>query len=176
MVGLVPIASARFNSKASALSMACFASWARAATFSEPIREFFRRGLFPGQAFLRGSPLSSRRPNAPRRTSLQPNFVRNRSRRGQSSRPARHARMGRALLRRDAQRERRPGKNRQAGRLCAIDPDRRSPRPQITRRARWIKRAGCQSGRPALGRGSIRFSRAPFCRVELGLAEPWVLR
>ena len=49
-------------------------------------------------------------------------------------------------------------------------------RPQITRRARWIKRAGCQSGRPALGRGSIRFSRAPFCRVELGLAEPWVLR
>ena len=49
---------ARFNSKASAPSMACFASWARAATFSEPIHEFFRRrGLFPGQAFLRLSPV-----------------------------------------------------------------------------------------------------------------------
>jgi hypothetical protein len=114
--------------------------------------------------------------NAPRRTRLQPNFVRNPSRRGQSSRRARDARMGRALLRRDAQRERRPGKNREAVRLSAIDPDQRSPRPQITRRARWIKRAGGQSGRPALGRGSIRFSRRPFCRVELGLAEPWVLR
>src|SRR5208282_90759 len=58
--------------------------------------------------------------------------------------------MGRALLRRDAQRERRPGKNREAVGLSAIDPDQRSPRPQITRRARWIKRAGGQSGRPDL--------------------------
>jgi len=64
----------------------------------------------------------------------------------------RHASMGRALLRRDARRERGPDANRQAGRLCAVDPNRRPPRAKITRRERLITPASGQSGPLALGR------------------------